>query len=176
MSIKVYSTYEASAYIAAVADNGIAFQITPPSLVAVTIPRLMGISRIRVVLATAVQSRLALFRVGNAPTPLAPGIFPGVLVSQGGGGYSGGAGTKGLLASVWTVAPTSTGNAIEQDLLPATIGAGFEWTWPEDNPFAGFTGSGTDGQGTGFCLKNLNGGAAVSGDIIVTVRWSEYTP
>lgn len=174
MLIKTYSTYQASAYVAAVAGAAMLCQITPPSLVAVVIPRVMGLTRLRVVLATAVQTRFALFQSGGNPTPLAPGIFPGIEVSKSNGGYSGGAGTTGLLASIWTAPPTAFGNPIEEDLLPAAIGAGFEWVWPEENPFGAFGGGPTDGQGTGYCLKNLNVGA--SGDVIVTVRWSEFAP
>jgi hypothetical protein len=48
--------------------------------------------------------------------------------------HKGGADSGSLLVSSWTTAPVISTNYLRQAVLPAAIGAGIVWTWPQDRP------------------------------------------
>ncbi len=174
--IETYTTYEASTAIAAIAALGFGLQISQPILN----PGqgvLMGLTKLTVVQTTAVSSTLALGAAdttGTDSTSLA-----GRKVSQGGGGYVDSSG-RGRLVTAWSVAPTINASAgvstyLRQEILPATIGAGFEWTWPEDDPFTnGLSRVGVGLVQAGLLLRNI--GAAPSAALLVSARWIEFSP
>lgn len=181
MLIKSYTTWEASAYIAGVVDGNFLCGIAPSAAnLPIGISQVMGIKKIRVVLATALQTRLGLVVALAAGTPVNP--IRGQICSQGNGGYNGGNNSQGQLLTGWSANPAISGAPVylEQSVLPAVIGSTFEWTWPDDDPLGAyptsptFTTPGLAGQG--YLLRNLNGGGLATGDCIVTVRWSVFSP
>lgn len=170
--IQNYATYQVAVAIAAVAAGAPICQINPPQVNADKSIS-MGLTRLRVILTTAVASSFGLTTAATVGTPTAPGTNLGDFSSSNNGGYSGGT-SQGRLLTDWSVAPTVDGTPIyfEQDLLPATIGAGFEWTWPEDDPLTRNMSRTTATKEFGLILQNIGGGA--SGALLVTARWKEF--
>ncbi len=171
---ETFSSFEASGIFPAVATTKAIAQILNLNGGAAAFPN-MGLLRIRVVNLTAVQTQFGLVKpltVGTATTPII-----GALVSRANFGIGNNV-ASGRLAGVagWSVDPTYAVTPVytEQDLLPATIGAGFEWTWPDDDPYQiGLTRNGS-AQDVGLVLRNLNGGA--SAQVLISVRWREFSP
>jgi hypothetical protein len=170
--IKTYTTLEAAAVIAAVAGGAVICQLNPPQVLA-NKPIRMGLTRLRVVSTTAVQGTFGLVAALTAGTPVGASTLVGEIASFNNGGYDGGSG-PGRLISAWTVAPTIDATPLyyELDFLPATAGAGFEWTWPEDDPFFSKMSRDTAFFQFGLLLQNLNVGASPA--MMVSARWSEF--
>ncbi len=85
-----------------------------------------------VFLTTAVATRLGLTRattVSVTPGTTKPGraIFPGTPAAPL-------ADSGMLLVASWVTPPVISTNYLRRISLPATIGAGFIWTWPVDRP------------------------------------------
>ncbi len=202
--IQTYTTFQASVAIAAVAAGEPICQVVPFQELPVNgvgHNTVIGLTRLRVVATTAVQGAFGLIEAATPGTEgdaMLAGITIGTPVSQGNGGWESlvslsGANPNARLVSLWTVAPTPVtipGDPYvpyyEQDLLPATVGAGFEWTWPEDDPFTGaFNWNGsiddtfsmfrrtTGASGPGVLLMNLNAGASPA--LFVTARWVQMS-
>jgi hypothetical protein len=174
--IQTYTTYEASALVAAVAAGAPICQIAPQQSLA-TQNILMGLQRLRVVILGAVATTFGLTGAATAGTPTGPGTFNGLAVSAGNGGYAPpGAGLPGQLLTLWTVAPTLAGAPayFEQDFLPAAIGSRFEWTWPEDDPLTTNLDRFKAGFSKGLVLQNT--GVGVSATLLVTARWAQFAP
>lgn len=168
-----YTTRQIAVAVPAVAGGGFICQLNPPQAVT-TRPLTMGLTKLRVVLTTAVQGTFGLVAAATAGTPTAPGTVLGQRVSLGNHGYGGSAG-PGRIITAWGLGldPTVAAAPLyyEQDLLPATVGAGFEWTWPEDDPLTENMEETVSGKG--LLLQNLNAGASPA--VIVTARWLEFS-
>jgi len=168
-NIQAYTTYEASAVIAAIAAGAPCAQLkTQPAIVAGTGVQniLVGLVRLEVVLTTAVASLLGLAKASSAGT-----ATTGQRVGTAFGGYANGSGS--LLSTAWSAAP-AVGTVYRREQFPANIGATIVWEWPEDNPFN----NGDDMRrwifaGNGALLANLGVGASAA--MVVNYRWVEYS-
>lgn len=171
-----YIIAQASRQITSVGDGLSVCQIRNPTI---TAGKVMGLLSLAVQLETAVQSIFGLIAPATAGTanasesglPVSLGKFQAGLDTSG----------QGLLTYTWTVAPTFavTPAYYNQTLLPATVGAAFEWSWPEDNPFwVGLNDRSIGGvpelTNTSLVLRNITGGACA--DVIVTAKWVELQP
>lgn len=169
-NIVTYSTFEASVVCAAVANNAPLVQLASKTGL-VGSAKKVGLLRLRVQLLTAVISQLQLVVPSGKGTPTGP--VDGFRVSIGNGGTSGGGNvSRAYVANAWSVAPTFGANIpTHRDYLPATIGAAFEWTWPESDPY---TRELFDSQSTtvGAVVQNVTGGNC--GQCLVTYRWMEF--
>jgi|APFre7841882590_1041340.scaffolds.fasta_scaffold00120_18 hypothetical protein len=182
--INVYSSFEVTAAVAAVAASGFIAQVVPQQVSSDTgRPMIMGLTKLRIELTTAVSSKFGIVVANATGTPTGPGTHNGQEVSRGGGGYS--VTYPGQLLTAWSAAPTfSAGREFyRSELLPATVGAFVEWDWPEDDPFSPFD----INQGryafqcpdglpisAGFGVLVQNMGAGISGAVIVTARFLQY--
>ena len=170
-NIRAYTTYEASAVIAALASGAVGAQLKPqPALAQPGITSIkIGLVRLEIALTTAVASLLALVRPGSLGTSTTN--TTGSRVGTVGGGYAVGSGS--ILASAWSAAP-AVSTVFKREQLPATIGARLVWEWPEDNPFNNGDDMTRDiFQRNGILLQNI--GAGVSGAMVVNYRWIEYS-
>lgn len=171
MTIRAYTTYEASAVIAALAAGAVGAQLKPqPALAAPGITSIkIGLTRLEVTLTTAVASLLALVRPSSLGTSNVS--TTGSRVGTQGGGFAVGSGS--ILATGWT-APPGVSTVFRRQQLPATIGATFVWTWPEENPFNNGDDMTRDiFQRNGILLQNIGAGASAA--MVVNYRWIEYS-
>jgi hypothetical protein len=171
--ITTYTTYQATAFVASVAAGAPICQINTIQNVS-TRPRNLGLVRLRVVLTNAVKGEFGLVIADPFTTsvPTAPGTSLGQPVSSGNGGYGQ---SPGRLLSLWTTPPVIPGTPhyLELDLLPASTGAKFEWTWPDDDPLTVSMHQEGGFVEKGIVLQNLNAGA--SPDMLVTARWIDFS-
>ncbi len=172
-SIRAYSTYEASAVIAALAAGAVGAQLKPqPALAPPGITSLkIGLVRLEVSLTTAVASLLGLVRPGSIGT--ATTSATGSRVGTVNGGFQVASNNGSILSSAWSVAPTVSTPVYRRAQLPATIGATLVWEWPEEDPFNNGDDMTRDiFQRNGILLQNLGAGASAA--MVVNYRWIEY--
>ncbi len=178
--ITSFQSVEVAVELAAVAAGAPLLQLLPPQAV---LPsgvksKAYGLVRLRFVLKTAVATELGLVVPATVGTALTSHDGVAVTSFAAGDGDAINSDPLGKLVEAWTVAPTFavTPAYFERDLLPATIGAGFEWTWPEDDPFVPFFGSplhaGNTGGGKGVVVQNI--GAGATGVLLVSARWKMF--
>lgn len=173
MTIRAYSTYEASAVIAALGAGAVGAQLKPQgALTPPGITRLLiGLVRLEVTLTTAVASLIGLVRPGSIGTATTTAL--GARVGAVNGGFQVASNNGSLLASAWSVAPTVSTPVYRRTQLPATIGASFVWEWPEEDPFNNGDDMTRDVfQRNGILLQNLGAGASAA--MVVNYRWIEY--
>ena len=170
--IVAYSSYEVSAAVASVADTtAMGLLFAPPS---VTLhPLAMGLTRLEIILTTAVQTKVGLLIPATKGTVSGPGTNNGILVSSGGGGYGDNSGNVGTLATAWSVAPTFSGAPVylRSAVLPAIIGASLVWEWPDDDPLVSVL---VASSNLGLALRNITGGASAA--VIINARWININP
>jgi hypothetical protein len=176
--IQTYSAYEISASVPAALAGGFLLQITPPDSPAPSPERnrIVGLTRLRVILSSAVTSHFGLVKTAARGTAIPADVKSGKLVSTGNGGYSGGTGTVGQIVTGWTVAPTSVGDYYRREILAGAVGDAFEWNWPEDDPFGGeilSIPSPMSFNFNGILLQNIGAGASAS--LEVSARWIEFS-
>jgi hypothetical protein len=176
--ITVYSTFEVSVEAPAAAAGEVCAALYPNQTAAPDgKSTIMGLTRLSVTLKTAVESYLSLQAVDTAG--VTPTELPGFIVSSGNGGF--GEDRIGQLAAVWAGAkPVPNGVPYRKDLIPNVIGAGFEWTWPDDDPFttnlkcsqAFFGPLPLPAPELGLCIVNV--GALACATLVISARWSQF--
>lgn len=80
--------------------------------------------QITVAASTAVSGDVGVMRPGNTPTVPTGGTVGTPLDNISGAGVA-------VTGNAWTTAPTAGTTAFDRIVLPATIGAGVIWTYPE---------------------------------------------
>ena len=108
----------------------------------------MALRELGVTLNSAVATRLGLVRATT------PSVTPASTIA-GQNETPGAPASTSLLVSGWTTAPVLAASYLRRINLPASIGAGFIWTWPADGPL--FVGLGS--AIAEICLANLNAAA-----------------
>jgi hypothetical protein len=162
-----FSTYEIARVIASVADTVAIAQLLPSSSVSVI--GCGGITRLRVTALTAVITQVGLITPTASGTPTGAGTIQPVNVSNKNIGL--GQISPVRFIEAWAAAPTYAGTPVymRRGYLPATIGAFFEWEWPEDDPFqVGLRQASLSSSLVGAVLRNITGGA--SAQLLVEAR------
>lgn len=170
--------FQVSQQVASVANNAPLIQIYNASVLGVGVPvRFMALLSLSIQLRTAVQSTFGLIQPVTKGTAnvQADGELTYVTQSGSSGGFA-----AGRAATGWAVPPTFGATPYyEQVVLPASIGAAVQWSWPQEapfNPLACFTPDPafptTDPRG--IVIRNITGGACA--DVIVTSRWLAIAP
>ncbi len=173
MTIRAYTVYECSVVLAAAAASAIAAQFTMnPTLdqpTGVTVRS--GLLRLEVILTSAVATQLQLNTCNARGTPTT--ITAGNRVFQENGGFQFGAvPNMSRVASAWSANPTNGSLVFRREHVAATVGDGFVWEWPVENPLSSNMDRGVFAD-TGLNLVNLNAGGATA-TMILNMRWMEY--
>jgi hypothetical protein len=119
----------------------------------------MKISEIGIVMATAVASDIALARSATATTT------PTKILGQAMDAADPAA--IGSLAIAWSTIGTANAISIRRVALPATVGAGVIWTWPESTRLVLASPAATSE------LMFVNRGGGVCGTFTIYVSWEE---
>jgi hypothetical protein len=172
--ITSYTAVQAAVAIPAVAAANAPICQWMPAQVAALRGTYMGLTRVRITLASAVQGSFGLIAAASAGVP-APGATHGQIASTSNGGYSSGAGGPSGLVSSWTTAPTfaATPHYFELGLAPGAIGNVIEWNWPEDDPLTANMQQEPGFFNSGLILHNLNAGPSPA--IMVSARWLSFS-
>jgi hypothetical protein len=176
-----YSVKQAAFSVAPVAA-GAPICLFLPVQGGIKIPWIMGLTRLRISLQTAVEGNFGLTEPNNFPTVALGTQVTATEVSSWNGGNSGAVwpppapqSSGGGVFTSWTLAPTfaATPPYIERDVAPNIVGASLQWEWPEDDPVWPSLYAGTASSGRGLALQNC--GAAASPQILITARWLEWS-
>ncbi len=168
-----FRSFEVSVVQAAVADTLPIVQVFPSQVSGIGTS--VGLLRLSVTLMTAVATRVGLIK----PTaPGTPNVFTSpYLVSAENVSFSSSGVSMARAATGWAVNPTFSGTPVyaRQELLPAIVGASFEWTWPDDDPYqAALQDIAFIAGGQGAVLRNLTG--AASAQLLISMRWRDFAP
>jgi hypothetical protein len=134
----------------------------------------LGLVSLSVQLLTAVESTIALVAPVSFVAPFA--LQQGRAVSA----MQNDSDTMGYVGIGWDeFTPADLENPLycyRKVTLPAVIGNGVTWEWPETDPLTVSLGVGGLGAGSAYGLVLANAGAGAMANILVSWRWLEYAP